>query len=266
MRRIRHVSLSLSALLATVSLAACSSGDSSSSDQPQQQASELNKNGLDPKAQPAPQPAPAQGNPAQGNPAQQTPVQQSPVQQNGAGYFEANNGTERILIPSSARIQIQFRQGLGTKPDENVVIPGNALSEEQLPVITAPVYDVQGRSAFAANSVVVGNLKMSAPRAIFNVTGIKVGSITYSMLSNAEVVSEKMDEKSINWVNVLIGAGAGAGIGTLIDQFTGTKNINWYSPVLGALVGGAAASFFQSTNEVVKINPNTTAVLIPGPR
>ena len=157
-----------------------------------------------------------------------------------------------------------------TNPENNINLPGSgneAISEEKLPQVTVAVKDVQGAPVFAAGSRLIGTLKMSAPKAIFNVTGVKYGSVVYNMAASAEVTSTKLSTRDASVTNILLGAAAGTGIAFLIDGLTGDRGITWWGPLIGAGVGGlGAAILFPSVQDVVTINAGETAVLVPGPR
>lgn len=262
----RHLYLlPIGTILAVASaVVACSSEDSSSGDNPapaaqikndtpQQQNQDSSKN-----------------NPTAQNPA---PVQQapSPVQQSPLGYFEATNGSQRYLIPASSLIAIQFPSEITSDPEKNISMPGSGsileFSEDKLPQVTVAVKDVQGAPVFAAGSRLIGTLKMTAPKAIFNVTGVKYGSVVYNMAASAEVTSTKFDRSNPSFTNILLGALAGTGVAILIDGMGQDRSITWWAPLLGAAGGGvAAALLFKHTESIVQIKQGETAVLVPGPR
>jgi hypothetical protein len=256
----RHLFLvPLSAILAVTSVVACSSDDSSSESGSPEPAAQLKND------------SPQQNQDAnKSNPVQQTPVQQTPVQQPPAGFFEATNGANRYLIPANSLIAIQFPTTVTSNPENNINLPGSgneAVSEDKLPQVTVAVKDVQGAPVFAAGSRLIGTLKMSAPRAIFNVTGVKYGSVVYNMAASAEVTSTKLSTRDASVTNILLGAAAGTGIAFLIDGLTGDRGITWWAPLIGAAAGGlGAAILFPSIQEVVTIKAGETAVLGPGPR
>jgi hypothetical protein len=256
----RHLFLvPLSAILAVTSVVACSSDDSSSDNGSQEPAAKLKHD------------SPQQNQDAnKSNPVQQTPVQQTPVQQAPAGYFEATNGANRYLIPANSLIAIQFPTAVTSNPENNINLPGSgneAVSEDKLPQVTVAVKDIQGAPVFAAGSRLIGTLKMSAPKAIFNVTGVKYGSVVYNMAASAEVTSTKLSTRDASVTNILLGAAAGTGIAFLIDGLTGDRGITWWAPLIGAAAGGlGAAILFPSVQEVVTIKGGETAVLLPGPR
>lgn len=258
----RHLFLlPLSTIIAMTTFVACSSDDSSSEGDSPAPAAQLKND------------APPQQNQdgSKGNPSVQTPpVQQLPGQQAPLGYFEATNGAQRYLIPSNSLIAIQFPIGMVSNPESNINLPGSgnqAFSEENLPQVTVAVKDVQGAPVFAAGSRLIGTLKMSAPKAIFNVTGVKYGSVVYNMAASAEVTSTKASTRDASLTNILLGTAAGTGIAFLIDGLTGDGTITWWGPLIGAAVGGAGAAFlFPNVQEVVNINAGETAVLVPGPR
>jgi hypothetical protein len=256
----RHLFLvPLSAILAVTSVVACSSDDSSSESGSPEPAAQLKND------------SPQQNQDAnKSNPVQQTPVQQTPVQQPPAGFFEATNGANRYLIPANSLIAIQFPTTVTSNPENNINLPGSgneAVSEDKLPQVTVAVKDVQGAPVFAAGSRLIGTLKMSAPRAIFNVTGVKYGSVVYNMAASAEVTSTKLSTRDASVTNILLGAAAGTGIAFLIDGLTGDRGITWWAPLIGAAAGGlGAAILFPSIQEVVTIKAGETAVLVPGPR
>ena len=257
----RHLFLlPLSTIIAMTTLVACSSDDSSSEGNSPAPAAQL-KNDSPQQNQDG----------SKGNPSVQTPpVQQLPGQQAPLGYFEATNGSQRYLIPSNSLIAIQFPIGMVSKPESNINLPGSgnqAFSEENLPQVTVAVKDVQGAPVFAAGSRLIGTLKMSAPKAIFNVTGVKYGSVVYNMAASTEVTSTKTSTKDANLVAILIGAAAGTGIAFLIDGWTGDRSITWWAPLIGAAAGALAGGIaFPSVQDVVTINAGETAVLVPGPR
>ncbi|MEY3903165.1 MAG: hypothetical protein RL189_2471 [Pseudomonadota bacterium] len=259
----RQLIIPLGTLLTVISLAACSSDDSSSGEQAPPPASQI-KNDSPQQQQPQNQDA------NKSNPTQQTPVTQTPVQQAPAGYFEATSGSQRYLIPNSSLIAIDFPIELATDPDKNVSLPGagsDALAEEKLPRITVAVKDMQGAPVFAAGSRLIGNLKMSAPKAIFNVTGVKYGSTVYNMAANAEVTSVRENHDKVSITSVIIGALGGAGIALLIDGLGSDRSITWWAPTIGAVTGGLAGGFlFKDNYSIVRIKANETAVLVPGPR
>jgi len=257
----RHLFLlPLSTIIAMTTFVACSSDDSSSEGNAPAPAAQLKND------------APQQNQDgSKGNPSVQTPpVQQLPGQQAPLGYFEATNGSQRYLIPSNSLIAIQFPTNVTTNPENNINLPGSgneAISEEKLPQVTVAVKDVQGAPVFAAGSKLIGTLKMSAPKAIFNVTGVKYGSVVYNMAASAEVTSTKLSTRDASVTNILLGAAAGTGIAFLIDGLTGDRGITWWAPLIGAGVGGlGAAILFPSVQEVVTIKAGETAVLVPGPR
>ena len=256
----RHLFLvPLSAILAVTSVVACSSDDSSSESGSPEPAAQLKND------------SPQQNQDAnKSNPVQQTPVQQTPVQQPPAGFFEATNGANRYLIPANSLIAIQFPTTVTSNPENNINLPGSgneAVSEDKLPQVPVAVKDVQGAPVFAAGSRLIGTLKMSAPRAIFNVTGVKYGSVVYNMAASAEVTSTKLSTRDASVTNILLGAAAGTGIAFLIDGLTGDRGITWWAPLIGAAAGGlGAAILFPSIQEVVTIKAGETAVLVPGPR
>jgi len=256
-------------LAVTSAIVACSSDDSSSGDNPAP-AAQLKNDSPQPQSQDG-----SKGNPtAQQPPApiQQQPGQQAPIQQAPQGYFEATNGSQRYLIPASSLIAIQFPIGIATQPNQNVSLPGGpngsgSYPEDTLPQVTVAVKDVQGAPVFAAGSRLIGTLKMSSPKAIFNVTGIKYGSVVYNMAASAEVTSTKTNERSLSLTNILLGTAAGTGVAFLIDGLTGDRGITWWAPLLGGLVGGVGgAVLFPNNQEVVAIKQGETAVLVPGPR
>jgi hypothetical protein len=108
---------------------------------------------------------------------------------------------------------------------------------------------------------------MSSPKAIFNVTGIKYGSVVYNMAASAEVTSTKTNERSLSLTNILLGTAAGTGVAFLIDGLTGDRGITWWAPLLGGLIGGVGgAVLFPNNQEIVAIKQGETAVLVPGPR
>ncbi|MBM3383175.1 MAG: hypothetical protein FJY29_12165 [Betaproteobacteria bacterium] len=256
----RHLFLvPLSAILAITSVVACSSDDSSSEGGSQEPAAQLRND------------SPQQNQDAnKSNPGQQTPVQQTPVQQAPAGFFEATNGANRYLIPANSMVAIQFPTFVTSNPGNNINLPGSgndAVSEDKLPQVTVAVKDIQGAPVFAAGSRLIGTLKMSAPRAIFNVTGVKYGSVVYNMAASAEVTSTMLSTRDASVTNILLGAAAGTGIAFLIDGLTGDRGITWWAPLIGAAAGGlGAAILFPSVQEVVTIKAGETAVLVPGPR
>jgi hypothetical protein len=258
----RHLFLlPLSTIIAMTTFVACSSDDSSSEGNSPAPAAQLKND------------APPQQNQdgSKGNPSVQTPpVQQLPGQQAPLGYFEATNGSQRYLIPSNSLIAIQFPTNVTTNPENNINLPGSgneAISEEKLPQVTVAVKDVQGAPVFAAGSRLIGTLKMSAPKAIFNVTGVKYGSVVYNMAASAEVTSTKLSTRDASVTNILLGAAAGTGIAFLIDGLTGDRGITWWAPLIGAAAGGlGAAILFPSVQDVVTIKAGETAVLVPGPR
>lgn len=262
----RHLLLPIATVLAVTSaIVACSSEDSSSGDNPAP-AAQLKNDSPQQQNQDSSKSNPTVQNPA---PVQQAP---SPIQQAPQGYFEATNGSQRYLIPASSLIAIQFPIGFVSQPDQNVSLPGggagaDAFSEDKLPQVTVAVKDVQGAPVFAAGSRLIGTLKMSAPKAIFNVTGVKYGSVVYNMAASAEVSSTKTNTKDPSITNILLGAAAGTGIAFLIDGLTGDRSITWWAPLIGAVVGGGgAAILFPNNQEVVTIKTGETAVLVPGPR
>lgn len=256
----RHLFLvPLSAIVAVSSMIACSSDDSSSDNGSQEPAAQLKND------------SPQQNQDAnKTNPTQQAPVQQAPVQQAPAGYFEATNGANRYLIPANSMIAIQFPVEITTDPEKSINLPGlgtEAIPEEKLPQVTVAVKDVQGAPVFAAGSRLIGTLKMSAPKAIFNVTGVKYGSVVYNMAASAEVTSAKFDRSNASFTNILLGALGGAGIAVIIDGLGQDRSITWWAPLIGAAGGGLAAAFlFKDTNSFVQVKANETAVLVPGPR
>ena len=261
--------LPLSALIGLSTLAACSSDDSSSGDTPPAPDAQI-KGDAPQQNQDATKAPPAEPVPVQQAPVQQAPVQQAPVQQAPGTYFEATYGAQRYLIPASSLIAIQFPVEITSDPEKNIALPGTTDSpypEEKLPQVTVAVKDIQGAPVFAAGSRLVGNLKMSSPKAIFNVTGVKYGGVIYNMAANAEVTSTKFDRNHPNFTNILLGALGGAGIALVIDGMGQDRSITWWAPLIGAAGGGAAAAFlFQSTSSFVQVKANETAVLIPGPK
>lgn len=256
----RQIILPLGTLLALVSVTACSSDDSSSEQPPAPAASQIKNDTPQQQNQDA----------SKSNPVQQNPAQQTPVQQNPSGYFEATSGSQRYLIPNSSLIAIRFPVEITTDPEKNVTLPGlgtDAVSEDKLPEVTVAVKDIQGAPVFAAGSKLIGTLKMSAPKAIFNVTGVKYGSTVYNMAASAEVTSTKFDRSNPSFTNVLLGALGGAGIALIIDGSGQDRSITWWAPLLGAAGGGlAAALLLKDTNTIVQVKANETAVLMPGPR
>ncbi|MEY2988139.1 MAG: hypothetical protein RJB13_1660 [Pseudomonadota bacterium] len=262
----RHLYLlPLGTILAVTSVVvACSSEDSSSGENPAPAAQLKNDN-------PQQNQDGTKNNPTAQNPV---PIQQppSPIQQAPQGYFEATNGSQRYLIPASSLIAIQFPIGIATQPEQNVSLPGGAngsggYPEDTLPQVTVAVKDVQGAPVFAAGSRLIGTLKMSSPKAIFNVTGIKYGSVVYNMAASAEVTSTKTNERSLSLTNILLGTAAGTGVAFLIDGLTGDRGITWWAPLLGGLIGGVGgAVLFPNNQEIVAIKQGETAVLVPGPR
>jgi len=259
----RQILIPLGALLTIVSVVACSSDDSSSGEQPPAPASQV-KNDTPPQNQDASKSTPTQ------QPVQQTPVQQTPVQQGSAEYFEATNGANRYLIPKNSMIAIQFPVEITSDPEKSINLPGlgdYAFSEDKLPQVTVAVKDVQGATVFAAGSRLIGTLKMSAPKAVFNVTGVKYGSVVYNMAANAEVTSAKYDRNNLSFTNILLGALGGAGIAVIIDGMGQDRSITWWAPLIGAAGGAAAAGLlFKNTQAIVQVKANETAVLLPGPR
>jgi hypothetical protein len=239
---------------------ACSSDDSSSEENPPAPAAQIKPD------------APQQNQDASKNvPVTQTPpIQQLPGQQVPAGYFEATNGAQRYLIPASSMIAIQFPVEITADPEKNINLPGTgeiAFPEEKLPQVTVAVKDTQGAPVFASGSRLIGTLKMSSPKAIFNVTGVKYGSVVYNMAASAEVTSTKFDRSNASFTNILLGALGGAGIAIIIDGMGQDRSITWWAPLIGAAGGGvAAALLFKNTNSVVQVKANETAVLVPGPR
>ncbi|NBO38840.1 hypothetical protein EBU99_09680 [bacterium] len=254
----RLILLPLGTLLTLASVAACSSNDSSSDSQPPAPAAQIKND--------TPQQQNQDG--SKSLPTAQNPVQQNPSQ-SPAGYFEATSGGQRILIPASSMIAIQFPVDVTSNPDKSINLPGlgtDAVSEEKLPQITVPVKDVQGAPVFAAGSKLIGTLKMSAPRAVFNVTGVKFGSVVYSMAAHADVTSTKVDRSNLSFTNILLGALAGSGIAVIIDGTGQDRSITWWAPLIGGAVGGtAAALLFKDTESIVQVKANETAVLVPGP-
>jgi len=251
-------------LAVTSAIVACSSEDSSSGDNPAPAAQLKNDN-------PQQNQDASKNNPTAQNPV---PVQQPqpPIQQAPQGYFEATNGSQRYLIPASSLIAIQFPIGIATQPNQNVNLPGGSngsggYPEDTLPQVTVAVKDVQGAPVFAAGSRLIGTLKMSSPKAIFNVTGIKYGSVVYNMAASAEVSSTQTNERSLSLTNILLGTAAGTGVAFLIDGLTGDRGITWWAPLLGGLIGGVGgAVLFPNNQEIVAIKQGETAVLLPGPR
>jgi hypothetical protein len=264
----RHLFLlPLGTILAiTSATVACSSEDSSSGDNPAPAAQLKNDN-------PQQNQDASKNNPTAQNPVPiQQPGQQAPIQQAPQGYFEATNGSQRYLIPASSLIAIQFPIGIATQPNQNVSLPGGSngagsYPEDTLPQVTVAVKDVQGAPVFAAGSRLIGTLKMSSPKAIFNVTGIKYGSVVYNMAASAEVNSTKTNERNLSLTNILLGTAAGTGVAFLIDGLTGDRGITWWAPLLGGLIGGVGvAVLFPNNQEIVAIKQGETAVLLPGPR
>jgi hypothetical protein len=257
----RQFALPLGTLLTIISVVACSSDDKSSGDQTPAPAASQVKNDTPPNqdASKAPQ-----------TPVQQTPVQQAPVQQASAEYFEATYGSQRYLIPKTSLIAIQFPVEITSDPEKSINLPGigdYAVSEDKLPQVTVAVKDVQGAPVFAAGSRLIGTIKMSAPKAVFNVTGVKFGDVVYNMAANAEVTSTKLDRNNLSFTNILLGALGGAGIAVIIDGMGQDRSITWWAPLIGAAGGAAAAGLlFKNTQSIVQVKANETAVLIPGPR
>ncbi|MEN9826370.1 MAG: hypothetical protein RI953_2115 [Pseudomonadota bacterium] len=256
----RQLILPLGTLLTVVSIVACSSEDSSSGEQPPAPAASQIKNDSPQQNQDA----------SKTNPSQQTPVQQVPIQQAPSGYFEATSGSQRYLIPSNSLIAIQFPVEITSDPEKSINLPGSgdlAFSEDKLPQVTVAVKDIQGAPVFAAGSRLIGTMKMSAPKAIFNVTGVKYGSTVYNMAANAEVTSLRIDRNNLSFTNILLGAVGGAGIAILIDGLGQDRSITWWAPLIGAAGGGLAAGFlFKDKEAIVQVKANETAVLVPGPR
>ncbi|MEY4064116.1 MAG: hypothetical protein RIR26_324 [Pseudomonadota bacterium] len=254
--------LPLGTLVALSSIVACSSDDSSSDKGSPAPAAQV-KNDTPQQSQDG-----SKGTPSVQQPAP-APVQQLPIQQNPAGYFEATNGAQRYLIPSSSLIAIQFPSDVTSNPAMNINLPGSGsdlISEEKLPQVTVAVKDIQGAPVFAAGSRLIGTLKMNAPKAIFNVTGVKYGSVVYNMAAHAEVNSTKLSTKEASVTNILLGALTGTGVAFLIDGLTGDRSITWWAPLIGAAAGGLGAGFlFTHVEEVVNIKAGETAVLVPGP-
>ncbi|MEN9810027.1 MAG: hypothetical protein RLZZ488_1594 [Pseudomonadota bacterium] len=256
----RQLIIPLGTLLTVVSIVACSSDDSSSGEQAPPPASQIKNDSPQQQNQDA----------NKTNPTQQTPVTQTPVQQAPAGYFEATSGSQRYLIPNNSLIAIQFPVEITANPEKNISLPGagdEAVPEDKLPQVTVAVKDIQGAPVFAAGSRLIGTIKMSAPKAIFNVTGVKYGSTVYNMAANAEVTSTKFDRSNASFTNILLGALGGAGIAVLIDGTGSDRSITWWAPLIGAAGGGiAAALLFKDTNSFVQVKANESAVLVPGPR
>jgi hypothetical protein len=255
----RQLALPLGTLLTIISVVACSSDDSSSGEQPPAPASQLKNDTPTQDPSKAPQ-----------TPVQQTPVQQAPVQQGSQDYFEATNGSQRYLIPRSSLIAIQFPVEITSDPEKSINLPGigdYAFSEDKLPQVTVAVKDVQGAPVFAAGSRLIGTIRMSAPKALFNVTGVKFGDVVYNMAANAEVTATKFDRNNLSFTNILLGALGGAGIALIIDGMGQDRSITWWAPLIGAAGGAAAAGLlFKNTQSIVQVKANETAVLVPGPR
>lgn len=258
----RQLLLPLGTLLTVVSVVACSSDDSSSEQPPAPAASQIKNDTPQQQNQDA-----SKSNPL---PGQQTPVTQTPVQQGTPGYFEASNGVQRYLIPASARIAIRFPVEVTADPDKSLVLPGTGdlqFSEEKLPQIESAIADAQGNVIFPVGARLLGTLKMSAPKAVFNVTQVKVGSINYSMTANSEVTSTQFDKSSSSLTRILLGAVGGAGIAVLIDGMGQDRSITWWAPLIGAGTGAAAAALlWRSTQPIVQVKANEASVLVPGPR
>jgi hypothetical protein len=184
--------------------------------------------------------------------------------------LSVSNGSNQYFIPNSTVVGIRFPIAFEADPEKVLNLPGTdreQVSEENLPQLTTPVIDASGRPVFAAGSRLIGTLKMSAPKAIFNVTGVKYGSVVYNIAANAEVPSQQVQSREVDLWKTLLGAGVGAGIGIAIDRYTGDQKITWWPAVLGTGVGGAlAAILWPNQYDQVQIKKDEVAVLNSGLR